>query len=101
MINHKLFLIRKVVFSFKYTHICPLMQVELLPCLGQVKAQKTEVAKRASADRKTPKKRQRDGLNTSEAISSHSKRQKSAGFSNIEATVVEIYDRPRLNLRRA
>ena len=71
---------------------------------AEIKAQKAlakEHAKQAKADEKAKKKRPRDGLDTTQDASFNLKRKRFEDIGDIEATVANSYDRPRLNFRRS
>ena len=69
---------------------------------AEIKAQKAlakEIANQAKADEKAKKKRPRDGSDTTQDDSFNSKRKRFEDTGDIEATVANSYDRPRLNFR--
>lgn len=71
---------------------------------AEIKAQKAlakEIANQAKADEKAKKKRPRDGSDTTQDDSFNSKRKRFEDTGDIEATVANSYDRPRLNFRRS
>jgi len=74
------------------------------PKRAEIKAQKAlakEHVNQAKADEKAKKKRPRDGSDTIQDDSFNSKRKRFEDTGDIEATVANSYDRPRLNFRRS